>query len=813
MKDDGYIRILAEIGLCKNSSVMLKMCYVAPRLCSVKYTSLVAPPTFFNLNTIYLGGTLKVMTLGTDNFKALRTGSMKLVDKSLFIKDIIDSWEVATLITAPRRWGKTVNLDMLRVFLENKDSEIFCGGNVTNGDGAVKQLSALKICTVDSGEYKKYMGLHSVLFVSLKDVSGYSSKEVMDNLKNVLSDLFRGYSYLYDSLQSSKDVGHINDCAKFSRILNKEASPAELTESLKFLSKLLFDHSGKMVYVLVDEYDKPLSNLFDSLSERGWDEQIEQEIKEVAYRFTSMLAACGKGNGGFVKKMIMTGVLDTLQRDGNSGFNNVKIHSVLTSQTYGNGFGFSEKEVSDLVDYYGETKACVEQNKDEIKSVIKAWYNGYTISSNDGYGSKKLLVYVPWAVMSYLQDAIKCNFEGRGYWVESGKSSILESVLSHDWVNKNSEIGKQILGRFSLLVDGQAQYFDIEGFRLIEHLSSKDQDVEKIFAYLLFHCGYITGSNQVGYYAIPNMEVKKEFSNVVISKLKGIPNNGDNEVYINGLAQIKSTFFYRDYAELVQKFISGGVDLAKLGDQIREVGCRNIDAQFTLLEIAAISGDVSRMLDSFKYCADLPNDKGYEGLALGDFLQMSGTNITEVKHSLQQGGKKWEQAYIKSLEPNMELLNFFDQMRCYIADSFLMKYFTSPIVFGSAELISGAVVFYLTKVGLSKAFSAGLFVAWTSLMATVLPIFFSIEGCDLVNVKSSNPDDLTSLKHFEKYILENKDKDLYVSVNELCKSGYEKVTNITIDLFPTKIEHYPIDFHLCNHVQDEVKLIGGNDEL
>ena len=203
------------------------------------------------------------------------------VDKTLFIKEILDSSEKAMLITYPRRWGKTLNLDMLKVFLEpenygctektKKDVSLLYffspwswswypddnNPYLCNKDLFVK--NNLAISKVDSGEYMKFQGKYPVIFISLKDINGNNLVDINSQLKSLIKDLYKDFRYLLDN-----DIFYKDEIVDFKKYINMDYDGIRLEDSIKFLTELLHKYHSNKVYVLVDEYDKPINSFLEN---------------------------------------------------------------------------------------------------------------------------------------------------------------------------------------------------------------------------------------------------------------------------------------------------------------------------------------------------------------------------------------------------------------------------------------------------------------------------------------------------------------------------------------------------------------------
>ncbi len=498
-----------------------------------------------------------------DTFEGVVTSDI-FVDKSLFIKEIIDASEDHILITRPRRWGKTLNMDMLRNFFQpevdengkfdfdrpGKNSKLFAGGELELEQGkkkACKKLSPLKIAQEkdkDGDNYiKSYQGQHPVIFVSFKDCYALSVKEkgslsIFDSMENAIktaiSNAYREHSYLRDALHKNSQEGNSYDkkrtaaqnLAKFNRILDGKDEEGitqtleDISNSLKFLAQLLQEHYDRKVYILVDEYDAPVSRLLEQSLKFKKPPDIEA-IENVSTLITAVLSACGKpipGEKSFLEKIILVGVTDTLKKE-NSGLNNVKVFDV-TMKKFSTSFGFFENEIKEQIDVFltpndrkEEKNPNREEKIDAIMQKIIEWYNGYTVT-------KELTLYTPWAVMNYLYEVYQKSVdkeeiaEPKGYWLASGISSVLEN-LNHIPLDKN------LLNKLKDLALGNEVMLNYkEGTVIPENLKEmlSGSSSEKLTTHLLVSSGYITKGSVEGHYKIPNKEVSTYFQEKVLEK-------------------------------------------------------------------------------------------------------------------------------------------------------------------------------------------------------------------------------------------------------------------------------------------------------
>ena len=319
------------------------------------------------------------------------------VDKSLFIKEFLDSGSKVLLITRPRRWGKTLTLSMLQHFLSKEVEGLPTAGLFEN----------LKIANyLNDPKYKKYQGTHPVIFITFKDLKGNTFEEIKQIIIERISNLYSDYEYILQAL-SNKEVfsfgqANLNKYKnKFTKIMNGEASNAELIGSMKFLSELLKKYYGKKVFILIDEYDNAINDSFDK----------PEILKNLTDFFSGLLGNCLKDNDENLEKGLITGILRVAKANIFSGLNNPTEETILDTR-FSEYYGFTETEVNKLLEQTGIS------NQLEIKD----WYNGYIIGNNT--------IYNPWSIMHCINN--KGSLEP--YWANSANPKIIEDLL----INKSS---------------------------------------------------------------------------------------------------------------------------------------------------------------------------------------------------------------------------------------------------------------------------------------------------------------------------------------------------------------------------------------
>lgn len=299
------------------------------------------------------------------------------VDKTLLIKEFLDRKTFVSLFTRPRRFGKTLNMDMLRVFFEISDedtSRYFV-------DKAIWKCGA---------EYRKHQGQYPVIFLTFKDVKYDSWEATFAKIAGLLQEEFGRHSELKNSDKLEK-----YEKDYYEKVLDGQANEVELSASLQKLSKMLAAHYGKAPIIIIDEYDTPI--------QEGYSKEFYDEIIGFMRNFFS---GAFKDNGN-LSYGFLTGILRIAQESIFSGLNNLTVNSVMDEE-YDGFFGFTESEVKEMLRFYG-----AEDKEEELRN----WYDGYF------FGNKE--IYNPWSVINYISRGCL----PQAYWVNTGKNEILEDVL------------------------------------------------------------------------------------------------------------------------------------------------------------------------------------------------------------------------------------------------------------------------------------------------------------------------------------------------------------------------------------------------
>ena len=513
------------------------------------------------------------IAVGIDNFKALSTDYDIFVDKTLFIKEIIETSDTALLITYPRRWGKSLNLDMLKTFFEPESEE--CNRNQTNCNKDIfTSEENLAIATVDNGIHLKEQGKYPVIFISLKDVKGDTIEEIESRLKDVVTSLYQKYRHL-----DSSSILHDSEKKIFSRYIEQDYNSSPnilLGNGIKYLSELLHKHHKEKVYVLVDEYDKPVHSFLENYLEQ---ENLEHEIliTRVAKLITDTVCSPVAKTNPALKKLILTGIFDTIHREENSGCNNVSPYGIYDKK-FSQHFGFSAEEVENL------TSSLSFDNENRVLETIKMWYDGYyvPIKSNEAqYGDVQdnyIQVYTPWAVMKYLNKGYsERDLMPENYWAQSSVGNILERLLTKEKCLK-SDLGDKLSnitqeGVSVLQFDSRTSILKYDQFR--------GADNEKFYSYLLLNSGYLTAQKISGKYhfSIPNKEVQSEF-------IKSTPQDSGEQC--NTIVSNLKKNMQLKLIELIRQKDVEGIKRELDGS---DISCKDDNMNLSFLHLAAIFGD------------------------------------------------------------------------------------------------------------------------------------------------------------------------------------------------------------------------------
>ncbi len=431
------------------------------------------------------------------------------VDKTLMIKEFLDHKPMVSLFTRPRRFGKTLNMDMLRVFFEISDEDT----------GRFFYDKAIWEC---DSEYRSHQGRYPVIFLSFKDVKFSTWNDTLDKIRSLLQAEYDRHRELYNS-------DRIADYEKayFIRMTEGTATEVELTSALENLSKMLNEHYGVAPVIIIDEYDTPV--------QEGYSRDFYDEIISFMRIFFS---GAFKDNRN-ISYGFLTGILRIAQESIFSGLNNLVVDSVMDDE-YDEYFGFTCHEVDEMLEYYGV------RNKAEE---LKEWYDGYIFGNRE--------IYNPWSVINYISKG--CI--PQAYWVNTGKNEILEDVLrtaTDDVTRKLYALlqGERVIAR----IDQNVVY------------RSLTEDPANIYSLLLM-AGYLKAPTKEiqadGSYLcevmIPNREIAAVYKSEILTHLletgavtRTTADNISESLYTGDLARLQKAIC--EYMEMTISFYDAGAE-------------------------------------------------------------------------------------------------------------------------------------------------------------------------------------------------------------------------------------------------------------
>ena len=406
----------------------------------------------------------KKLPVGIENFEEMRKEDFYYVDKTGLIIDLMNGWSKVNLFTRPRRFGKTLNMSMLKSFFEiGGDKSIFNGLVVSNDK---------VICD-------RFMGQYPVVFISLKGVDGLDFETAYEALCQIIVDEAARLRFLVDSDKIADDE------KKFlEKLINERYDASDIRKSLQMLCRLLEKHYGQKAILLIDEYDVPLDKAFY----HGYYTQMIDVIR-------AMFGAALKTNDSLFMA-VLTGCLRVSKESIFTGLNNLKVLSI-SNVKYNEYFGFTDAEVRKMLEYYG-----LESHYEDIHD----WYDGYRFGKRE--------VYCPWDVINYCDDLCADErAQPKAYWINTSGNEMVRRLISKGTDGTTQfEIERLIAGETITKT-------------LNENLTHNeiDANIENIWS-LLYMTGYLTS---VGYpngrqyeLRIPNKEVRQIYMDQVLDWFK-----------------------------------------------------------------------------------------------------------------------------------------------------------------------------------------------------------------------------------------------------------------------------------------------------
>ena len=401
----------------------------------------------------------KKLPVGLENFREIQKSGFYYVDKTKLIEQLLENWSKVNLFTRPRRFGKTLNMSMLKSFFEiGADRTLFDGLYIFRNQ---------KLC-------EEYMGKYPVIFLSLKGIDGLSFEAAKYRLTELIGVEAERFAFLADSEKLME-----NERSKYRAIIhlvNGKYSMDEdmLVSSLQTLSQLLCRHYGQKAIILIDEYDVPLDKAF----QHGY-------YKEMVSLIRGLFGQALKTNDD-LQFAVLTGCLRVSKESIFTGLNNFKVYAA-DDVRYDEEFGFTNKEIKKLLANY---------NLQEHFGKVKEWYDGYRFGNAD--------IYCPWDVINYVDDLVSDpNVQPKSYWINSSGNDLVKRFIEQADITTKDEIEQLIAGNaVEKRIRPDLTYNEI------------DNSIDNIWS-VLFTTGYLTrlGKAENGVYKliIPNQEVREVF--------------------------------------------------------------------------------------------------------------------------------------------------------------------------------------------------------------------------------------------------------------------------------------------------------------
>ena len=407
----------------------------------------------------------KSLPIGISEFRKA-VSKFYYIDKTLLIRDLIDEGAAVSLFTRPRRFGKTLNMDMLREYFEISSED-------------TSKYFKDKLIWECGDEYRQEQGKYPVIFLTFKDVKFQTWEETLENIRHILQDEFNRHAEI---LVSSRVSDY--DKEYYQSIVSGTASEVALTGALAQLSKILHQHYNIPPIIIIDEYDIPI--------QQGHTKGFYDDVVS----FIRNLFSGGLKDNRHLSYGILTGILRVAKESIFSGLNNLKINSIL-DEKYSQYFGFTPDEVREMAEYYE-----VPEKYEEICE----WYDGYRFGETE--------IFNPWSVINYFNN----NCKPKAFWQSTGSNDIIGEVLAH--------ADEDIYERLNALMQGKSFLTYVDTGVIYPQIQNNPSS---IYSFLLV-AGYLKavksdaefGSDYMCEVAIPNKEISFVYSKEILAKLNAI---------------------------------------------------------------------------------------------------------------------------------------------------------------------------------------------------------------------------------------------------------------------------------------------------
>ena len=317
---------------------------------------------------------MKKIPIGIDDFKKIRENNYYYIDKTNFIEEIGKNVGKTLLFTRPRRFGKTLNISMLKYFFDIKNKE--------------ENKKLFQNLYIEKSDFFEEQGAYPVVYISLKGIKADTWENCLSGIKTLLRELYEEYSFIKEKLSLSEQI-------EYDKIWLKKED-GEYRNALKNLTSFLYEYYKKEVILLIDEYDSPLINAY------------EYGFYDEAVLFFKLFYGEALKTNPYLRMGIMTGIIRVIKAGIFSDLNNLKVYSILEKE-YSDFYGFTQEEVE---------KALKNFNIEYELPEVKAWYDGYRFGNSD--------VYNPWSILNFIQSE-----ELRPYWIETSGNFLINDILKN----------------------------------------------------------------------------------------------------------------------------------------------------------------------------------------------------------------------------------------------------------------------------------------------------------------------------------------------------------------------------------------------
>jgi hypothetical protein len=453
---------------------------------------------------------MKGIAIGVDDFKNLRSEDSYFVDKSLFIQELLNDHAEVILFPRPRRFGKTLNMSMLKYFFTHEN--------------AIENRQLFNGLAIEKTElFEKHQGKYPVIFLSLKSCKGNNFEMIFKKASEVISATYQSYEEL-----STSPLLAAHEKEIIQRIIEQKADIAELTSSLKLLSDYLFKIHQKKVIILIDEYDTLIHEAYLN----GFYDTAIDFLK-------TLLGNALKGNYN-LQKAVITGILRISKESMFSDLNNMKVYSVL-SEKHNKAFGFTQNEIDQLLkDYHLENQS---EN-------VKKWYDGYYFGNHD--------IYNPWSILNFIDEKGRFN----NYWINTSSNDLV-----HSFIRKSDQTVKQKIG---MLINNDEVFSIIDENISFKNI---DTSAETIISFFLqtgyLKAKYVGKERLKNNYKIeiPNNELRIIYQDVIQKWFDDTVGSSDLNEMLKALTNGDIALFNR----ILSKFMSESLSYFNLPKKTKDV--------------------------------------------------------------------------------------------------------------------------------------------------------------------------------------------------------------------------------------------------